>query len=189
MLLMQTLDRHFAVGAAQNGLARLRLEGHARPNGLCVRRLHDEHIQTVARFGLTRVRETHSRRHRRIVDGVKDVLGLVRQVVERCEIFLREHADRRGVQDNLNIARNMAAAEHRNVRVRHGIGDLLLKHGRLFEVAAGDGEVRALACAVVRHDGRRAAVAEQQDLFAFEGHLVARQRLRKAENVGVVADG
>ena len=61
--------------------------------------------------------------------------------------------------------------------------------GGLFQIAAGDSEVRALARTVVRHDGCRAAVAEQQDLFAAQRHTVAYERLGKAEDVGIVADG
>ena len=73
--------------------------------------------------------------------------------------------------------------------MRHGLGDLLLERGGLFQIAAGDSEVRALARTVVRHDGCRAAVAEQQDLFAAQRHTVAHERLGKAEDVGIVADG
>ena len=113
----------------------------------------------------------------------------MRQIVQRREIFLRIHADRRRIQYDLDVARDVAAAVYGDARVRHGLGDLLLERGGLFQIAAGDSEVRALARTVVRHDGCRAAVAEQQDLFAAQRHTVAYERLGKAEDVGIVADG
>ena len=138
MLLVQTLDRHFTVGAAQNGFACLRLEGHAGPDGLRMRRLHDQHEQSVACFGLARIGELHGRRHRRIVDRIEHILGLVRQIMQRSRVFLRVHAHRRGIEHDMNIARNVPAAEHGNACARNGIGQLLLQRFGLLEVASRD---------------------------------------------------
>ena len=172
---MQTLDRHFAVGAAQNGLARLRLEGDAGPDGLRVCRLHDEHEQTVAGDRLARVSQLHGGRHRRIVDRVEHIFGLVRQIMQGSGSLFRVHAHRRGIEHDMNIARNVPAAEHGNACSRNGIGQLLLQRLRLLEIAAGDGQVRTLCHTVIRHHGSRAAVAEQQHLFTSQGNAVAVQ--------------
>ena len=152
-----------------------------------MRRLHDQHEQSVACFGLARIGELHGRGHRRIVDRIEHILGLVRQIMQRSRVFLRVHAHRRGIEHDMNIARNVPAAEHGNACARNGIGQLLLQRLCLLEIASRDGQIRALRHAVVCHHGSRAAIAEQQHLFTLERYAVTVQRLRKAEDVRVEA--
>ena len=189
VLFVQALDRHFAVGAAQDGLARLRLKLHARPDGLRVRGLHDQHEQPVPRFGFLWVRELHGGGHGRVIDRVEHIFGLVRQKMQRGGVLLGEHADRRGVEHDLDVARDVPPAEHRHMRARDRSAQLLLQRRRLFHATPGDGQICALRHAVVRHDRRRAAVAQQQHLFAAQLDAIPRKGFGKAQDVGIVAGG
>ena len=189
MLFVQPLDSHPSVGAAQDGFAGLRCKAHAGPDGLRVSSLHDQHIKPVACFGLFRVCQPHSRCDRRVIDRVKHVLGLMRQKMQRGRLFLGKHADRRGIEHDLDVARDMPTAEHGYMCAGQDVTDLPLQGGSFFKIAPGDGQVCALRGTVICHHRSGAAVAKQQYLFAAQGNAVPLERFGKAEDISVVPDG